>query len=104
MSELIRARSVLAVQDLERSTRYFTEVLGFSVDPIRAPGWSFLSRGPVLLMLGECPDEVPARETGNHAWFLHILVEDVDFDAVIHNRAYPNGRKGRVAAALTVIG
>jgi len=78
MSELIRARSVLAVQDLERSTRYFTEVLGFSVDPIRAPGWSFLSRGPVLLMLGECPDEVPARETGNHAWFLHILVEDVD--------------------------
>ena len=72
------ARSVLAVQDLERSTRYFTEVLGFSVDPIRAPGWSFLSRGPVLLMLGECPDEVPARETGNHAWFLHILVEDVD--------------------------
>lgn len=78
MAELIRPRSVLAVRDVEASTEYFIEVLGFDRDPIRAPGWSFLSRGAVLLMLGECPDEVDARETGNHSWFLHVMTEGVD--------------------------
>ena len=78
MAELIRPRSVLAVRDLEASTRYFVDVLGFELDPIHAPGWSFLSRGAVLLMLGECPDEVDARETGNHSWFLHVMTEGVD--------------------------
>lgn len=61
-----------------RSTRYYTEVLGFEVDPIEAPGWSFLSRNEVHLMLGECRDEVDASATGNHSWFLHVMVEAVD--------------------------
>ncbi|MBO6574006.1 MAG: VOC family protein [Rhodothermales bacterium] len=78
MAELLRPRSVLAVRDLEASTEYFVEVLGFERDPIEAPGWSFLSRGAVLLMLGECPDEVDAGETGNHSWFLHVMTEGVD--------------------------
>ena len=71
-------RSVLAVQDLEASTRYYTEILGFQIDPIEAPGWSFVTRDSIRLMLGECPDEVPASDTGNHSWFLHVMVEDVD--------------------------
>ena len=78
MSRFVRPRSVLAVRDVVASTRYYTEVLGFGVDPIEAPGWSFLTRDGTHLMLGECPDEVSASETGNHSWFLHVLVEDVD--------------------------
>ena len=72
------SRAVLAVQDLARSTRYYTEVLGFTLDPIHAPGWSFLCRDGIQLMLGECPDEVAAGETGNHSWFAWIRVKDVD--------------------------
>jgi catechol 2,3-dioxygenase-like lactoylglutathione lyase family enzyme len=78
MSRFVHPRSVLAVRDLAASTRYYTEVLGFTPDPIVSPGWSFLSRDSVRLMLGECPDEVDAGETGNHSWFLHVLVEGVD--------------------------
>ena len=33
-----------------------------------------------------------------------ILVDDVDFNAVINHRAHPNRRKRRMAAALAVIG
>ena len=78
MPSVLRARSVLAVQDLERATRFYVDVLGFGEDPISAPGWSFLSKGQFLLMLGECPDEVPATDIGNHSWFVHLLVDDVD--------------------------
>jgi catechol 2,3-dioxygenase-like lactoylglutathione lyase family enzyme len=78
MSRFVHPRSVLAVRDLRASTRYYTEVLGFGTDPINAPGWSFLSRDSIRLMLGECTDEVPASETGNHSWFLHIMVEELD--------------------------
>lgn len=78
MPNVLRARSVLAVQDLARSTRYYRDVLGFTEDPITSPGWSFLSRGAFHLMLGECRDEVPAEATGNHSWFIHLLVDDVD--------------------------
>ena len=78
MTSILRARSVLAVQDLARSTRYYRDVLGFVEDSISAPGWSFLSREQFHLMLGECRDEVPAEATGNHSWFVHLLVDDVD--------------------------
>lgn len=78
MARLVRPRSVLAVRDLSSSTRYYREVLGFEEDPIDAPGWSFLSRDGVHLMLGECPDEVDASAIGNHSWFLHVMVEGLD--------------------------
>ncbi|MFT7463056.1 MAG: catechol 2,3-dioxygenase-like lactoylglutathione lyase family enzyme [Pseudohongiellaceae bacterium] len=78
MSRFVQPRSVLAVRDLAASTRYYTEVLGFGCDPIKAPGWSFLTRDAIHLMLGECRDEVDASETGNHSWFLHIMVEEID--------------------------
>ncbi len=44
MARIVSSRCVLAVRDLEVSTRYFTDVLGFSRDPIDAAGWSFLTR------------------------------------------------------------
>lgn len=78
MTRVIRPRTVLAVQHLERSRRYYVDVLGFTEDDITARGWAFLSKDNFHLMLGECPDEVAAGETGNHSWFMHLLVDDVD--------------------------
>lgn len=78
MPHVVRARSVLAVRDLERSTGYFLSILGFREDAIYSPGWRFLSLDGFHVMLGECPDEVDAEATGNHSWFVHLLVEDVD--------------------------
>lgn len=78
MTRVIRPRTVLAVQHLERSRRYYVDILGFTEDDISSPGWAFLSKDAFHLMLGECPDEVAAGETGNHSWFIHLLVDDVD--------------------------
>jgi predicted enzyme related to lactoylglutathione lyase len=78
MPRIIDSRSVLAVQDLTTSTRFYIEVLGFRRDPVDAKGWSFLSRDSFKLMLGECADERPAGETGNHSWFVRLMVEGLD--------------------------
>jgi uncharacterized glyoxalase superfamily protein PhnB len=71
-------RHVLAVQDLARATAYFVDVLGFTCDPSAPPGWSFVSMDGLRLMLGECPDALPAAATGDHAYFAHAMVDDVD--------------------------
>jgi predicted enzyme related to lactoylglutathione lyase len=78
MARIIDSRSVLAVRDLEISTRFYTEVLGFRPDPIDSNGWSFLSRDSFKLMLGECADELPAADTGNHSWFVQLMIEGLD--------------------------
>ena len=70
-------RHVLAVKDLKLEADYYLDKLGFERD-FTAPGWEFLSFGDFKVMLGECSDEMTAEETGNHSWFAHALVENVD--------------------------
>ena len=77
MADLTRIRCVLAVQDLGRSVDYYTRVLGMAID-FTAPGWAFLSRGSMRVMLGECADAMPAHETGDHSYFVYITVEGID--------------------------
>lgn len=77
MADLTRTRSVLAVQDLARSVDYYTRVLGMAID-FTAPGWAFLSRGSMRVMLGECVDAMPAHETGDHSYFVYVTVEGID--------------------------
>ena len=83
---ILSTRHVLAVNDLASSAAYYIDKLGFERD-FAVDGWEFLSLGGFKLMLGECPDEVPASETNNHSYFAHVLVEDVDsFFAVYGER------------------
>lgn len=84
-------RHVLAVRQLERSVRYYREVLGFTLEH-SADGWAFLSLDAFRVMLGECPGEVPASRTNNHSWFAHVLLDDVD--------EFHAGLKARGAAIL----
>ena len=78
MAQIVNSRSVLAVQDLKTSTRYYMDVLGFSRDPIDAEGWSFLTRDNFRVMLGECRGEKPASELGNHSYYAYWNVDNVD--------------------------
>jgi uncharacterized glyoxalase superfamily protein PhnB len=75
--KIVHTRHVLAVKDLAVSAAYFKEKLGFDLD-FTAPGWEFLSFGGFKVMLGECSDALWAHETGDHSWFAHALVENVD--------------------------
>lgn len=78
MARIMDSRCVLAVRDLAVSTRYYTDVLGFDRDPIEAEGWSFLTKDNFKVMLGECPDEKPAAELGNHSYFVYLYVDGLD--------------------------
>ena len=75
--KVVHTRHVLAVKDLKIETEYYIDKLGFERD-FTAPGWEFLSFGDFKVMLGECSDEMTAEATGNHSWFAHALVENVD--------------------------
>lgn len=78
MPKIVNSRCVLAVRDLELSTRYYMDVLGFQKDPINSPGWSFLTRDTFRVMLGECVDARPAGELGDHSYFAYWNVERID--------------------------
>jgi len=77
LSEFTFARFVLAVPNLAASKEFYTRVLGFEEEAIRAPGWAFLCRDAFHLMVGECPDAMPAASLGDHSSFAHILVKDI---------------------------
>ncbi len=70
-------RHVLAVKDLSVSAAYFRNQLGFDLD-FTALGWEFLSIGDFKVILGECTDALWAHETGDHSYFAHALVENID--------------------------
>ena len=78
MHRIVDSRCVLAVRNLKESTAFYTDALGFRRDSIESEGWSFLSRDGFKLMLGECPDERPAGELGDHSYFVYLRVEGVD--------------------------
>lgn len=67
----------MAVKDLAVEGAYYRDALGFDLD-FTAPGWQFLSFGEFKVMLGECADEMSAEATGNHSWYAHALVENID--------------------------
>jgi tellurite methyltransferase len=87
MARILRHTLVLAVPDLERSSRFYREVLGFEVRAL-APGWLLYVRDACYVMAGECPDALPARAIGDHSYVGHLTVDRVDED---HRRAIAAG-------------
>lgn len=77
MFEVKATQHVLAVNDLEKTESYFLDKLGFSVR-FRVDGWSFLSLGSFHIMLGHCPEELPARDTRDHSYFAYVNCEGID--------------------------
>jgi uncharacterized glyoxalase superfamily protein PhnB len=79
MARIESSRFVLAVRDLDLSTRYYMDTLGFRRDfGDGTDGWSFLSRDNFKVMLGECRDAIPAGELGDRSYFAYLIVEGVD--------------------------
>jgi len=78
LAQIVNSWCVLAVRDLQVSTNYYVDILGFRKEPIDAYGWSFLSRDKFRVMLGECRNERPVSELGDHSYFAYWNVEGVD--------------------------
>ena len=68
---------VLAVPNLERSSAFYRDVLGFEVHDM-APGWLLFVSGECRIMAGECPDAIPPRDLGDHSYFGYLVVDQVD--------------------------
>ena len=71
------SRFVLAVIDLAASARFYKEKLGFQT-LWEGGGWHFVYRESIQIMLGECPDDKPAFDTGCHSYFAYFDVDHVD--------------------------
>ena len=52
--------------------------MGFEVHWEEAPDWRLVQRDSVRIMLGRCPNDVPAFEVGSHNYFGYLEVDDVD--------------------------
>ncbi|MDJ0918998.1 MAG: VOC family protein [Woeseiaceae bacterium] len=76
-TKVLQTRHVLAVRNLAVTREYFVSVLGFDVD-FSLDGWEFLSFDDLKLMIGECPGDMPAAETGSHSYFANVLVDDAN--------------------------
>lgn len=66
------------MHDLERSARYYRDVLGFEVREIGDPGWRLLVRDQCLIMAGECPGALSPQELGDHSYFAYLEMDDID--------------------------
>lgn len=82
---MIRPRYVIAVPDLERSARFYGDVLGFEVREVGDPGWRFFVRDGCVIMAGECPDALPPVELGDHSYFAYLEVDGIErwYDDVV---------------------
>ena len=69
---------VLAVLDLELSSGFYRDVLGFTIHEIGDPGWRMFVRDRCKIMAGHCPDAIPAKDIGDHSYFAYFVVDNVD--------------------------
>lgn len=76
--EVLSANPVLAVHDLDRSAAWYREVLGCEIREPDPGNWTFCRAGAIDIMLGWCPDAVPASELGDHSYVAYLRVDDVD--------------------------
>lgn len=75
MADIIENLTILAVEDLEVSRRFYIETLGFHEYP-RTNGWSFLNRGSLNLRIGHCPGIVPMTRCRDHSLIIQANVDD----------------------------
>lgn len=81
------SRYVLAVKNLDKSIEFYTNFLGFRL-LWKDDGWGFVVRDSCQIMLGECPDDVAAFETGCHSYFAYLEVENIEilYDEFVSKR------------------
>lgn len=77
MSTIVQNHYVLAVHDVKRSAEFYVRVLGFRV-VLQPDGWVFVAKDQCMIMLGECPDDMPASDLGCHNYFGYLKVDDAD--------------------------
>jgi catechol 2,3-dioxygenase-like lactoylglutathione lyase family enzyme len=77
MSTILENHHVLAVHDVRKSAEFYVNALDFVI--VAEPdGWVFLRKDRCMIMLGECPDDMPASDLGCHSYFSYLHVDNAD--------------------------
>jgi len=79
---------VLEVPDLERSSSYFRDALGFRLEWPEGSGWQLASRGNVRVLMGQCPNAMAPSATGDQSYLGYLNVDNAD---VLHNEFVSRG-------------
>jgi catechol 2,3-dioxygenase-like lactoylglutathione lyase family enzyme len=74
---VVRCSFVLAVPQAGRAAAWWVEVMGFT-KLLEIKGWVFVRRGACTIRLGSCPDALPPRNLGDHAYFGYIEIDSID--------------------------
>lgn len=94
MPTILQNHYVLSVHNARRSADFYVRMLGFDV-VAEPPGWVFVKKDECVIMLGECPDDLPPSELGCHNYFAYFRVSDAD--------QYYNDLKAKGAEILSAI-
>jgi predicted enzyme related to lactoylglutathione lyase len=78
MPNVLRTRFVIAVHDLQKSSAFYRDVLGFSIHSIPDPRFLFYSSGVCTIWAGHCPDALPPAELGDHSYFAYLEIDDIN--------------------------
>jgi catechol 2,3-dioxygenase-like lactoylglutathione lyase family enzyme len=89
MSAILRTRFVIAVHDLQKSSAFYRDVLGFSIHNVPHPGFLFYTSGACTIWAGQCPDALPPAELGDHSYFAYLEIDDINafYESVRAKRA-----------------
>jgi catechol 2,3-dioxygenase-like lactoylglutathione lyase family enzyme len=88
--QILNSNPVLAVHDLARSAAWYRDVLGCETRDPDPGNWTFCRSGAIEIMLGRCPEVVPASELGDHSYVAYLRVDDVE---AFHARAVSAARR-----------
>jgi uncharacterized glyoxalase superfamily protein PhnB len=77
MPTILQNQYVLAVHNVRASAAFYVDVLGFGIVD-QPPGWIFVQKDQVMIMLGECPNDMSPGELGCHRYFAYLRVDNAD--------------------------
>jgi predicted enzyme related to lactoylglutathione lyase len=78
MPTITKSRFVIAVPDLQKSSAFYRDVLGFTIHSIPDPGFLFYTFGACTIFAGQCPDALSPLDLGDHSYFAYLEIDDID--------------------------
>jgi predicted enzyme related to lactoylglutathione lyase len=78
MPTITQTRFVIAVPDLQKSSSFYRDVLGFTIHTIPDPGFLFYTSGACTIFAGQCPDALSPFDLGDHSYFAYLEIDDID--------------------------
>lgn len=78
MPTITKTRFVVAVPDLQKSSAFYRDVVGFAIHATSGPGFLFYTSGACTIFAGECRDALSPFDLGDHSYFAYLEIDDID--------------------------